>query len=140
MQPLIAPLYDGKSAHGIRRAALPGKSDVTGYDLVRAYWQKQHAGADFEQFWRKSLHDGWIEGTDLRAEVGFTRKVLRCSVPQHQLPTRTPSNSTSAATPPSTTDNSANNGWLQELPKPMTKLTWDNAILIGPEDGAALKA
>ena len=27
----------------------------------------------------------------------------------------------------------SNNGWLQELPKPMTKLTWDNAILIGPK-------
>ena len=27
----------------------------------------------------------------------------------------------------------SNNGWLQELPKPMTKLTWDNAVLIGPK-------
>ena len=34
----------------------------------------------------------------------------------------------------------SNNGWLQELPKPMTKLTWDNAVLIGPEDGEAIMA
>ena len=37
--------------------------------MTRAYWQKQHTGADFEAFWRKSLHDGWIEGTTTRAET-----------------------------------------------------------------------
>ncbi len=62
VQPLIAPLYAGKSAQELV-SALSGVSDATGYDMVRAYWQKQHAGADFEDFWRKSLHDGWIEGT-----------------------------------------------------------------------------
>src|ERR1700693_5418028 len=62
IQPLIAPLYAGKSALEFV-ALLSGQADATDYDLVRAYWQKQHTGADFEQFWRKSLHDGWIEGT-----------------------------------------------------------------------------
>ena len=62
IQPLIAPLYNGKSALEFV-ALLSGQSDATGYDLVRSYWQKQHAGSDFEQFWRKSLHDGWVEGT-----------------------------------------------------------------------------
>src|ERR1017187_9566448 len=62
IQPLIAPLYNGKSALEFI-ALLSGQADAAGYDLVRAYWQKQNAGADFEQFWRKSLHDGWIEGT-----------------------------------------------------------------------------
>ena len=68
IQPLIAPLYNGKSALEFV-ALLSGQADATGYDLVRAYWQKQHAGADFEQFWRKSLHDGWIEGTAFAAEI-----------------------------------------------------------------------
>jgi len=62
IQPLIAPLYNGKSTLEFV-ALLSGQADATGYDLARAYWQKQHAGADFEQFWRKSLHDGWIAGT-----------------------------------------------------------------------------
>ena len=62
IQPLIAPLYNGKSAIEFV-ALLSGQSDASGYDLVRAYWQKQHTGSDFEQFWRKSLHEGWIEGT-----------------------------------------------------------------------------
>src|SRR5580700_11121607 len=62
IQPLIAPLYNGKSALEFV-ALLSGQADATGYDLVRDYWQKQHTGADFEQFWRQSLHDGWIAGT-----------------------------------------------------------------------------
>src|SRR5271156_2573175 len=64
IQPLIAPLYGGKSA-GEFVALLSGQADATGYDLTRAYWQKQRSGGDFEAFWRKSLHDGWIEGTAL---------------------------------------------------------------------------
>ena len=55
IQPLIAPLYSGKSPLEFV-ALLSGQADATGYDLVRAYWQKQHTGADFEAFWRKSLH------------------------------------------------------------------------------------
>ena len=34
----------------------------------------------------------------------------------------------------------ANNAWLQELPKPLTKLTWDNAALIAPATAARLDA
>src|SRR6202043_4273687 len=55
IQPLIAPLYNGKSAHEFV-ALLSGQADATGYDLVRGYWQKQPSGGDFEAFWRKSLH------------------------------------------------------------------------------------
>ena len=68
IQPLIAPLYQGKSAVEFV-ALLSGQTDATGYDLVRAYWQKQHTGADFEAFWRKSLHDGWIEGTTFAPKI-----------------------------------------------------------------------
>jgi len=131
IQPLIAPLYSGKSALEFV-ALLSGQPDVPGHDLVRAYWQKQHAGADFEQFWRKSLHDGWIEGTAF-APKSVSAKAANSS----------PSNSTEATAnvielnfrrDPTIYDGQfSNNGWLQELPKPMTKLTWDNAVLIGPK-------
>jgi molybdopterin-containing oxidoreductase family iron-sulfur binding subunit len=128
IQPLIAPLYSGKSALEFV-ALLSGQSDATGYDLVRSYWQKQHVGADFEAFWRKSLHDGWVEGTTASARSlamgspGFTvvgqkegtiELNIRCDPTIHD-------------------GQFSNNGWLQELPKPMTKLTWDNAVLIGPK-------
>src|ERR1051326_4970178 len=61
VQPLIAPLYDGKSSHEIL-ALLAGQSGTSGHDIVKGYWQKQHT-TDFDKFWRKSLHDGWVEGT-----------------------------------------------------------------------------
>jgi len=131
IQPLIAPLYNGKSSLEFV-ALLNGQADATGYDLVRAYWQKQHTGADFEQFWRKSLHDGWVEGTAL-APKSVTAKN-----------TPAPPGPKSDADPnaielnirrdPTIYDGQfSNNGWLQELPKPMNKLTWDNAIQIGPK-------
>ena len=62
IQPLIEPLYGGKSAHEII-TILAGQSGLSGHDLVQQYWQKQHSGADFDAFWRKSLHDGWVAGT-----------------------------------------------------------------------------
>ncbi|HZW81356.1 MAG TPA: TAT-variant-translocated molybdopterin oxidoreductase [Candidatus Deferrimicrobiaceae bacterium] len=131
IQPLIAPLYQGKSAVEFV-ALLSGQTDATGYDLVRAYWQKQHAGANFEAFWRRSLNDGWVEGTTF-APKSVTAKSANFPA----------SNSGEAAAnaielnirrDPSIYDGQfSNNGWLQELPKPMTKLTWDNAILMGPK-------
>ena len=131
IQPLIAPLYNGKSALEFV-ALLSGQADATGYDLTRAYWQKQHTGADFEQFWRKSLHDGWIEGTTF-ASQGFTRvKDPSAGIPP--LPAVDPNAIELNIRRDSTIYDGqfSNNGWLQELPKPMNKLTWDNAIQIGP--------
>ena len=129
IQPLIAPLYAGKSAHELV-SALSGVSDATGYDLVRGYWQKQHASADFEAFWRKSLHDGWVEGTTFAPKA----VAVKGSAP---AASNTASDNTleiNFRRDPSIYDGQfANNGWLQELPKPMTKLTWDNAVLVGPK-------
>jgi MoCo/4Fe-4S cofactor protein with predicted Tat translocation signal len=127
IQPLIAPLYNGKSALEFV-ALLSGQADPTGYELVRAYWQKQHAGADFEQFWRKSLHDGWVEGTT------FGAKAVSVKLPDHiDVPHGQDAIELNIRRDATIHDGQfSNNGWLQELPKPMTKLTWDNAILIGP--------
>jgi MoCo/4Fe-4S cofactor protein with predicted Tat translocation signal len=126
IQPLISPLYSGKSVHEFV-ALLSGHADSTSYDLVRGYWQKQHTGADFEQYWRKSLHDGWIEGT-----VSQPRSV---AVKTDRFPGLGAASSAielNFRRDPTIYDGQfSNNGWLQELPKPMTKLTWDNAVLIG---------
>jgi MoCo/4Fe-4S cofactor protein with predicted Tat translocation signal len=130
IQPLIAPLYAGKSAHEFL-ALLSGQADATGYDLVRGYWQKQHSDADFEVFWRKALHDGWIEGTTFTAHA-FTRIFPR--VPPRSSRVDPNAIELNLRRDPTIYDGQfSNNGWLQELPKPMTKLTWDNAVLIGPK-------
>jgi MoCo/4Fe-4S cofactor protein with predicted Tat translocation signal len=128
IQPLIAPLYNGKSACEFV-ALLSGQADATGYDLVRSYWQTQHTGPDFEAFWRTSLHDGWIAGTAYHAKSAVVKDDhfgwKWATDPDIELNIRRD---------PTIYDGQfSNNGWLQELPKPMTKLTWDNAVLIGPK-------
>jgi molybdopterin-containing oxidoreductase family iron-sulfur binding subunit len=130
IQPLIAPLYNGKSALEFV-ALISGQADATGYDLLRAYWQKQHTGADFEQFWRKSLHDGWMEGTAFGPKSVTAKS---SGAPSESKPADANAIELNLRRDPTIYDGQfSNNGWLQELPKPMSKLTWDNAILIGPK-------
>src|SRR5439155_1995337 len=62
MQPLIAPLYQGRSAHELL-AILMGQRDRSGYEIVRDYWRGVHNSADFESFWVKALNDGIVAGT-----------------------------------------------------------------------------
>jgi len=128
VQPLIAPLYAGKSAHEML-SALIGASDASGYDIVRGYWQKQHAGSEFEEWWRKTLNDGFIEGS------AYTPKAVSLKLQSLHAAAAADANSleVNLRRDPSVYDGQfANNGWLQELPKPMSKLTWDNAVLMGP--------
>jgi molybdopterin-containing oxidoreductase family iron-sulfur binding subunit len=128
VQPLIAPLYDGRSAYELV-SMLSGQPQTKGHEIVQAYWKGQHPAADFDEFWRRSLHDGWIEGTS------FAPRQL--TVKAGEFPVA-PSIDEKAIEinfrrDPSIYDGQfANNGWLQELPKPMNKLTWDNPLLIGP--------
>jgi molybdopterin-containing oxidoreductase family iron-sulfur binding subunit len=128
VQPLIAPLYDGKSAYELV-AMLSGQPQTSGHDIVQAYWKTQHPGADFDTFWRKSLHDGWIEGT------AFTPKQVSAKGGNPVPSAKVDDNAIEInfRRDPSIYDGRfSNNGWLQELPKPMNKLTWDNPVLMGP--------
>ena len=130
VQPLIAPLYGGKSTLELV-ALLSGQSEASGHDLTRAYWQKQHTGADFEAFWRKSLHDGSIEGTALPPKSATVKAAKFAEASTYATANAIELN---IRRDPTIYDGQfSNNGWLQELPKPMTKLTWDNAVLIGPK-------
>jgi MoCo/4Fe-4S cofactor protein with predicted Tat translocation signal len=127
-QPLIAPLYDSKSAYELM-ALLAGQSEATGYEVVRGYWQKQHPGADFDMFWAKALHDGWVEGTTFPVRQVTARPA---GLPAREEPGQ--GVEINFRRDPSVYDGCfANNGWLQELPRPMTKMTWDNPVLIGPK-------
>jgi MoCo/4Fe-4S cofactor protein with predicted Tat translocation signal len=135
IQPLIEPLYGGKSAHEII-TILAGQSGLSGRELVQAYWQKERPGAHFDAFWRKALHDGWIEGT------AFSPKQVTLKPGKFPEPASYALNSIEInfRRDPSIYDGRfSNNGWLQELPKPLTKLTWDNPIMIGPAMAERLK-
>jgi molybdopterin-containing oxidoreductase family iron-sulfur binding subunit len=130
-------LYDGKSAHEIL-AVLGGQPGTTGHDIVRSYWQRQKPGAGFEQFWQTSLNNGVI------ADSAFAPKPVKLSP---SLATATAKVGAVKAVgieivlrpDPSIGDgNFSNNGWLQEVPKPLTKLTWDNAALVSPASARRL--
>jgi molybdopterin-containing oxidoreductase family iron-sulfur binding subunit len=130
VQPLISPLYSGHSIHEVL-AVLNGQPEVTGFDLVHEYWQSQFKGTGtFEEFWRRSVHDGYVAGTEFQPK---TVKVRTRDFPPTQV-NQSQGLEMSIRRDPSVYDGRfANNGWLQELPKPVTKLTWDNAILVSPK-------
>ena len=134
VQPLIEPLYGGRSAHEII-TILAGQPGISSHDLVQQHWQKQHTGADFDTFWRKALHDGWIEGTT------YTPKAVAWTAAKLPEPgSHADAIELNFRRDPSIYDGRfSNNGWLQELPKPLTKLTWDNPVMIGPAMAERLK-
>jgi MoCo/4Fe-4S cofactor protein with predicted Tat translocation signal len=132
VQPLIEPLYSGKSEHELL-ASMTGQADATSHDIVKAYWQANSPeGADFERFWRQSLHDGMVAGSALPAiEVslqdgrgGVSKAPSADTVQDLEIVFRPDPTIWDGA--------SSNNGWLQELPKPMTKITWDNSAWVAP--------
>src|SRR5205807_2404235 len=127
IQPLVLPLYDGKNAHELLAPFedLPGASS---YDLVRSYWQTQHPGNDFEQWWRQQVHDGLVADS--------TFPVRQVSARPLTLPPLPPgSDEIEIVFRPDPTiydGRFINNGWLQETPKPLTRVTWDNVAMISP--------
>jgi molybdopterin-containing oxidoreductase family iron-sulfur binding subunit len=133
VQPLISPLYYTKSAHDLV-AAFSDKPGMPAFDAVRAYWTEAstHSGTSLDAGWRKWLNDGVVAGTKY---VPITPE-LKFSAPS--LPTLKPAPTDQVEyifrPDPTVYDGRfANNGWLQELPKPLTKLTWDNAALVSPK-------
>ncbi len=59
IQPMIAPLYDGQSPHELL-AIFTEQAGTSAYDLVQTYWKSQHPTADFEGWWRRTVHDGVV--------------------------------------------------------------------------------
>ena len=157
MQPLIAPLYNGKSAYEFL-ATLTPRPETSSYEIVRAYWQTKNPGTGFETFWRKSVHDGFIANSALPAKTisaaGAANQGGQNSSQQTPAPGQplyTPPSSQSSQTadmngmeiifrPDASIYDGrfANNGWLQELPKSVTKLTWDNAALLSVDTAKKL--
>ncbi|QBQ54835.1 TAT-variant-translocated molybdopterin oxidoreductase [Nitrosococcus wardiae] len=133
LQPLIAPLYQGKSAHELL-AVLLGQGNRSSYDIVRAYWQKRWPESEIQDTWEKALHRGFIEGTGLQPKpVKLKNDFLKAIARAQSRVKETAGMEIIFMPDPTIWDGQfANNGWLQELPKPITKLTWDNAALISP--------
>jgi molybdopterin-containing oxidoreductase family iron-sulfur binding subunit len=185
VQPMIAPLYGGRSAHAVlamvqgigqdggRESAPemgPGTAQAArdGHALVRATWQARqaaHGGQEglaaremqaeqegqagqagpagwagrqpqppsaFDTFWRESLRSGIVPGS--AAPIVAVRRVSPVARPAASA--AAPLVVTFAPDPAVDDGGFSNNAWLQELPRPLTSLTWDNAALVGPATAA----
>lgn len=133
IQPLIAPLYEGRSSIELL-ALLLGRGDESAHDLLKAGWEARYR-LD-EAGWRQVLHDGVYpasrpQALSLRSRWRDTgpgeKPALRGRLDVNILPDA------------SVWDGRfANNAWLQELPRPLTTLTWENVLQISPATAQGL--
>lgn len=128
VQPILAPLYDGRSVHELL-AHLMGQVVTDGRAIVRATWQHANGG-NSEQAWNESLRSGVIARPATIAPPAV--------VPAPAQAAQVPAGSGEALELLFRPDTNvwdgryANNAWLQELPRTLTQLSWTNAALISP--------
>ena len=132
VQPLIEPLRGNEVRSPIEFISLLMNAPKPGYDLLRAFYAKLD-----EKAFRRALHDGFVAGSQSAPinppHVNFA---ALSSLPQ------TPSSDIEVKfvpCPKIADGRFSNNGWLRELPHPVTKITWDNVIEIGPQMAQQLK-
>ncbi|MEX2436352.1 MAG: TAT-variant-translocated molybdopterin oxidoreductase [Balneolaceae bacterium] len=137
IQPQILPLFDGMSEVEFLNIITNGE-DASGYDLVRETWNSYYPD-NFDNRWETILHDG------IDQESGFTSVNVSLSnnfssAIQSELSVDSVDGMEISIKPDSTLFDGrfANNGWLQELPDPMTKITWDNVALMSPATAESL--
>src|SRR5207245_101887 len=119
----IEPLYFSKSAHELIEVMLQPDSTRGAYDIVRAHWKLQNLRPDFEKGWRQALHDGLVQNSQLPTvnSPSFARDTLAID---DRRPARPAGLELNFYPDPTLWDGCfANNAWLQEMPKPITKLT-----------------
>ena len=139
IQPLIAPLYDGHSPVELLALMSTGR-DLRGYDIVRETWRDIIRG-DYEKGWRKALHDGVLEDSAVTpAKTRGNATSVAEAVKRSRVGARGTSDDLELVfyTGNVYDGRYANNGWLQELPDPVSKVAWDNPALISPETAKRL--
>ena len=133
VQPLVEPLYGSISAHQLLDAfvQLPARS---AYELVRATWRQSNPSNTFEAQWRSLLSAGATPGVG--GELTPPRDASGAAAPSAApsvMPTEKHLEILFRPDPSVLDGRYANNGWLQELPRPFSKITWDNAALVSPK-------
>jgi Fe-S-cluster-containing dehydrogenase component len=136
-QPLIRPLYGGRSAAELLAALLPGR-DRNGRVLVREHWRSVMSDVkDFDTPWEQAVQTGVVPGpaakpVGVKVTDGWANRASATAGTDGSLELEFHPD-------PCVYDGRfATNGWLQELPKPVTKLTWGNAAFLSPTTAAAL--
>ncbi len=146
LQPLIDPLYEGKTAHEVL-SALTNRPDSTSYDLVREFWSRRLGGAPagFETAWRRVLNAGTVPNTaaapaSAAVNGGAVQQAAGEIAAAAQVRGHRQDGRVTLLLRPDPTvwdGRFASNAWLQELPKPISKLAWDNALFLVAAHGRA---
>ncbi len=127
IQPLIQPLYSSKSPHELI-AAMMNQGGKSSHEIVRDYWRTQpQLAGNFDQAWKQALHDGVIANTALPSKPvalkGDWAAAIKPTTPgKYEIVFR--------LDPHVHDGRFANNSWLQETPKPINKITWDNFAIV----------
>jgi molybdopterin-containing oxidoreductase family iron-sulfur binding subunit len=140
VQPLIAPLWSGLTDADVLATFL-GEGDVGSHQLLKKFWQTRAvsngwtAGTNFEALWESWLAKGVIDKTTAQPEAGIAVNAGKLAEGLGTLVGQAPAKADGLEIA-FTVDGKvfdgrfANNAWLQELPHPITKMTWDNAIIV----------
>src|SRR6185295_16191728 len=116
---LIAPLYGGKSAHDVL-AAMSDRPERSAHDMIREFWKVDKD----ERTWRRWLHDGIVPNSAFPSKTVTAASAVDAEPPPSFVIDREPYEINFRNDPSVLDGRFANNGWLQELPKPITRLTW----------------
>jgi molybdopterin-containing oxidoreductase family iron-sulfur binding subunit len=128
IQPLIAPLYATRTSIELL-AAVNGDVGKSNYQLVKGFWQAEMNSANSETDWQIALHDGIVQGS------AFAPKSPALRISNRDVPLGGAGSGLEVIFRPDQNiwdGRYCNNAWLQELPKPLTTLTWENAALLSP--------
>ena len=146
VQPLIAPMFDAHSLIELI-ASISGSGGQPAMELVKGYWTRAFAGQtkpvwtirdtdgapypDAETFWRHTLHDGFISSTSMFSGAPIPAAPAAAPAAPAASASLTGTEIIFRPDPYILDGRNANNGWLQEMPKPFSKVTWDNVAYVG---------
>jgi len=137
VQPMLQPLFDGYQQLEVL-ARLTGANLTDTYSIVAATYAQVSGKGSSRQAFDKMLSEGF-DGAAAYRTAAFQAPVRSVKSFVAQADFSAPKVGAGNLEIRLVEDDSvgdgfyANNGWLQECPDPMTKLTWDNAILISPK-------
>jgi molybdopterin-containing oxidoreductase family iron-sulfur binding subunit len=135
IQPLIEPLFGGLTEIEVL-ARIAGSNAVRPYDIVRETF-KDFSKGNFEEAWKKFLHDGFVPGSAAEAvSANSNSNALQQALQKASVaPAPTAQQLEVVFHRDYKVDDGRynNNGWLQELPDPISKITWENTILLSPK-------
>jgi molybdopterin-containing oxidoreductase family iron-sulfur binding subunit len=148
VQPLILPLFGGRTPVEVL-GLMAGGQNRPGYELVRETWTPILGEAEFDRKWNRVLHDGLLSGSELPDVVpdlagepfADLARLIGSGTAGSQRPDTGSAGGLELVFLPSPwlhDGRFANDAWLQELPDPLTKLTWDNPALLSPKTAESL--